>query len=93
MVLEHFQEFEEQTSVYLNGPAATVVTQGLAELIEPLLDAERASKSALSNRLLASQIAASTIGLVVSWMNHSPREAANCIAHQLQQTARALVNC
>ena len=93
MVLEHFQEFEEQTSVYLNGPAATVVTQRLAELIEPLLDAERDPSTAFPNRLLASQIAASTIGLVASWMNHSPRETADCIARQLQQTARALVNC
>lgn len=93
MVLEHFQEFEEQTKVYLNGPAATVVMQRLAELIEPLLNTERDPKSALSNRLLATQIASSTVGLLASWMYQSPMETADCIAQQLQQTARALVNC
>ena len=93
MILEHFVEFEQQTRVYLSGPASVVVIDRLAELIEPLLPKEQRESGSVSVGLLAMQIACSTIGLISSWLQQESREPASRIAAHLERTAGALIQC
>lgn len=89
--MNHFRDVKEVAVVFFKSDVSEIVVKMLAESITDRLD-QRGRTGSVPNKLLALQVAHSTIGFIRAWLTQFNEIAGETATDQLLTSTRLLIN-